>query len=104
MPQPCKVMARGKDDAPLLAPVDAGRGAAMPRRAALAHLDKDHRAVGRAHDEVDLAATPPRRPIIAREQAQSRSLQMGQGQVFGDRAPLPRRRARRAGSIAKELH
>lgn len=104
MPHPGQVVACGENDALAFAPIDAGRGAPMCCRAALAHLDKDHRTVGRAQDEVDFTATPTRRPIIAREQAQSRGLQMGQGQVFGDRAPLPRRGARRAGSIAKELH
>ena len=58
----------------------------MPRSGTLAHLDKHQGAVAGLHDEIDLAAAAPGRPIIAFEQAQARGLQMLQGPVFGRRA------------------
>lgn len=54
----------------------------------LAHLDKDHGAIRRRHDEIDFPAAAPRRPIIAFEQAQASGLQMLQGPVFGHRPRL----------------
>ena len=53
-------MPRRQDDAPLLEMRDAGARATVRGAAALAHLDKHQRAVGRAHDEVNLAATATR--------------------------------------------
>ena len=75
-------MARGKDDAPLLDGADAGSRTAMAVAATLAHLDKHHRAIGRAHDQVDFTTTAPGRPIIAHKKTQTVLLQVLQGSVF----------------------
>lgn len=66
----------------------------MAGRSTLAHLDKDHGAIASLHDQIDLAAPAPGRPIIALQQAQARGLQVLQGPVFG-------RRARLAGAAAQ---
>ncbi len=84
-----QVVARGQHDAPLLGRADAGRCAAMLRAHALAHLDEHQGAVASLHDQVDLAAAAPGRPIIALEQAQARGLQVLQGPVLGRRTGLP---------------
>ena len=74
------------DETALLGRPHARRGAAVPRVAALPHLDEDERAVAVAQDQVDLAAVPARAggdPIIARQQRQAVALQMGQGPFLG---------------------
>lgn len=78
-----QVVARGKDDALAFDRTDAGTGTAKVSPGAAAHLDEDQRAVSLAHDQVDLAATTPRRSIIALHQHQARSLQMRQRRIFG---------------------
>ena len=69
-----QVMACGKDDAPLLAKTDAGRRPAMACAGTFSDLYKRHGAVGLTHDQVNLPATAPRRPIIALKQRQARPL------------------------------
>ena len=54
----------------------------MAGAAAPAHLNKHHRAIARAHDQVNFAATTPRRPIIALKQAQAALTQVRQRSVF----------------------
>jgi hypothetical protein len=54
----------------------------MVAAAALAHLHKHHRAIGHLHDQVNFAAAPPGRPIIALQQAQTARLQKSQRLVF----------------------
>lgn len=75
-------MARRHHNAPLLDRPDAGRRPTMAHAAALAHLDEHQGAIARAHDQVNFSATPPRRPIIALQQAQTGLLQMAQCQVL----------------------
>ena len=79
-------MACRQHDTPLLDSAHTGRSPAMAGPGTLTHLDKDHGAVARLHDEINFAAAAPGRPIIAFEQAQARGLQMLQGPVFGRRA------------------
>ena len=81
-------MARSKHDALALDGTDAGGCTPMIACGAGTHLDKHRATVGVPHDQVDLAATAPGRPIIARQQPQSRLLQMTQGTVFGGIARL----------------
>ena len=84
----------------------AGPRATIARAAAAAHLDKHQRALGIAHDEVNLATAAPGRPIIALHQTQAGGLQTAQCLVFTGLAQLPgggRRRARCA-RIFKETH
>ena len=75
-------MARSPYHPGLLGRADAGGCAAEAGVGPLAHLDKDQGAPGLAQDQVDLAAAPPRRPIIARDEAQPGGAQMRQGAVF----------------------
>ena len=77
-------MLRGAHNAFLLYPSDAGRRAAVACVQALAHLHKHQRAIGSAHDQINLAAATPRCPIIARQQTQAPVLQILQGFVLGD--------------------
>jgi len=77
---------RGQGQAPLLDPGDAGAGATLAGLRTRAHLHEHQGAVGRAHDEVDLAAAPKRAardPIIALHQRQTLGLQVSAGAVFG---------------------
>jgi len=76
-------VARRAHDAPLLGGVNAGRSTAKGRAAAAAHFHKHHRAVACAHNQVDFAASTPRRLIIACQQAQTGGLQMRQRTFFG---------------------
>jgi hypothetical protein len=48
----------------------------MAGACALPHLDKDHRAIGFTHDQVDFSTASPRGPIIALKQFQSCLLKM----------------------------
>ena len=66
----------------LFHPSDAGRRAAVAWVQALTYLHKDQCSVGTAHDQINLAAATPRRPIIARQKAQTARLQIGQRLVF----------------------
>ena len=75
-------MARSEHNAALFGVADAATRAAKCAAGTLAHLHKHQRAVALGHDQVDFAATAPRRPIIALQQAQARRLQMRQGLVF----------------------
>ena len=83
-----QVMARGEDDAPLLDGADTGGGTAMAGTAPTAHLDKDHGAIGRAHDQVDFSTSASGRPIIALKKAQTMLLQVLQGSNFRHIADL----------------
>ena len=85
--QPQEVVARGEDDAPLLGPADAGGRAAEAAPRAGAHLHEHQRAVALAHDQVDLAAAAPGRPIIARDQAEPARAQVRERAILG-RIPL----------------
>jgi len=76
-------MACGKNNAPLFDPRDAGARAAVRAAGALAHFDKYQCAVGRAHDEVDLAAAASWRLEIALQQAQAACDQVLSGQRLG---------------------
>lgn len=78
-----KVVLRRAHNALLFDPPDAGSAAAMVRAQALAHFHKHQRAVGSAHDQINLAAAAPRCPIIARQQTQAPVLQKLQGFVLG---------------------
>ena len=64
-----EVMARSKDDSPLLDTAHTGRSSAMTGGGALTHLHKHGGPIRRMHDQVDFAATATGRPIIARQQA-----------------------------------
>ncbi len=75
-------MARGKNDASLLDGTNTRCRTAMARAAALAHLDKDRGAVGRAHDQVNFATAAPGRPIIALQKTQTVPLQELQRCIF----------------------
>ena len=76
-------MACGKNNAPLFDPRDAGARAAVRAAGALAHFDKHQCAVGRAHDEVDLAAAASGRLEVALQQAQAARGQVLSGQRLG---------------------
>ena len=76
-------MASGIDDAPLLDRADACAGTAVAIAAALANLDKDQRAVGFAHDQIDLAAAAAGRAKIRPQTAQAALLQMRAGKGLG---------------------
>lgn len=89
-----QIVARCEHDAAPLGRADARRCAAMARAAAPSHLDEHERAVGLAHDEIDLAAAAPRRSVIACDQPQPGRLQMCERAVFGRVAGLLRRRPR----------
>ena len=72
---------------------DAGPRTAVRGRPPLPDFDEHQRAVGLAHDEVDLAAArmrPARKPIIAPHQRQTLGLQVTAGAVFGLLAPYLR--------------
>lgn len=91
-------------DALALGRPHAGRSAPVARGRAPAHFHEHHRPVGRLHDEIDLAAATPRRPIIACQQPQPGGLQMAQGPLFGLQAGCTG--AERAGRcrFVKALH
>ena len=76
-------MASRIDDASLLDRADACASAAVALCAALANLDKDQRAVGFAHDQIDLAAAAAGRAKIRFEPAQAALLQMRAGKGLG---------------------
>ena len=76
-------MACGKNNAPLFDTRDAGARAAVRAAGALAHFDKYQCAVGRAHDEVDLAAAASWRFEVALQQAQAACGQVLSGQRLG---------------------
>ena len=78
-----QVMACGKNDAPLLGAADAGPRAAMRRLCPLTHFNKYQRAVGRAHDEVNLAAAASRRPVIRRDPSQTGANQISPRDSLG---------------------
>ncbi len=85
-----QIVTRGQHNTAAFARIDTARRPAIRRRvAAGAHLDKDQRAVGRAHDQVDLAAP---HPIITLDQPQAAGLQLGTGLRFC-RLPQTARRA-----------
>ncbi len=73
--------------------------AAPPWRGAgaLAHLDEDQRAVGLAHNQIDLATATSRRLEIALNQPQALALQMGKGRIFRRIAALLGAQGRRDG-------
>ena len=81
--QALQVMACGKNNSPLLDARDAGAGATVRGAGALAHFDKHQGAVGRAHDEVYLAAAASGRLEIALQQAQAACGQVLSGQRLG---------------------
>lgn len=98
-----QVMAGRQHEAFLLAHPHAGRSTAMCGAGTLAHLDKDHGPVTGLHDQVDLAATAPGRPIIALQQAQARGLQVLQGPVLG-RSPRLTGAAAQSCQLLEEPH
>ena len=83
-----QVMARRKNNAPLLERTDTGRRPAMAGALALAHFHENASAIRRAHDQVNFSAPAPRRPIIAHQQAQAVLLQIMQRSRFGGIARL----------------
>lgn len=103
-----QVVARGKHHPLLLDCTDAGTGTAKGIAAAAAHFHKHHRTATFAQDEVDLAPSAPRRPIIALQQLQALRLQIRQRLVFGSIAALAGggvcRSARGGGPFSKEFH
>ena len=103
-----QVVARRKNHPLLLDCTDAGARTAKGIAAATAHFHKHHRTVTFAQDEVDLAPSAPRRPIIALQQLQALRLQIRQRLVFGSIAALAGggvcRSARGGGPFSKEFH
>ena len=83
-PQPptAQIMLCCKHDSLLFAPGDAGQGAAMPLIGPPPHFHKHHRAIGLAHNQVNLATATTRCAVIACQQFQTTVLQIGQGLVF----------------------
>lgn len=77
-----KIVLRRPNNALLLDPAHAGRATAKLPGGTAAHLYENQSAVRRAHHQVNLAAATPRRPIIARQKAQTARLQIGQRLVF----------------------
>src|SRR5262245_447299 len=78
-PRARKIVARGDDEAGLLAAIDAVRGAAESLGAAQSHLGKDDR-VPVAQNEVDLA---PSAPVAAFDQLEPLVLQVCGGDPLG---------------------
>lgn len=84
-------MAGGQDNPPLFAWVYAGCRAAKIAATAQPHLDKHHRAIVLAHNQVDFATTTPWRAVIARQQLQALLRQEGASQCLSGRTtPLAR--------------
>jgi hypothetical protein len=54
----------------------------MARIGAAAHLDEHDGSIRGLHNQVDFAAAATGRPIIARDQPQTLTLQVCQGSVF----------------------
>ena len=79
--------ARAVIDRLLLGAADACSGAAVRRTGALADLNKHQGFVRRAHDQVNLAAAAPRRPIIGLDPSQARLGQPGHRRRFGRVTP-----------------
>ena len=76
-------------DAAALDPTHAGCCTALAALTAVTHLDEHHRAVGRAHDQIDLAPAPAWGSIIAHDQVQAMLTQMSQGLAFSQLAHRP---------------
>ena len=91
-------------NAPSLGGVNAAAGSAKLAAGAAAHFHKHHRAIARAQDEVYLAPTAPRRPIIALYQPPAPRQRVAQRRIFGMLA----RRARHSTGLrrlfSKETH
>jgi hypothetical protein len=81
-------MTRRKNNAPLLQCADTGSRPAVADTPALAHFDKQGRAVGCTHDQVNFSATALGRSIIALHKAQTDLLQVVQRGPFGRIAHL----------------
>jgi hypothetical protein len=79
---------RRQNNAPLLDDRDAARSATLTGAGTLANLHEDQRAVGLAHNQIDLATTTSRRLEIALDQPQALALQMDEGSIFGRIAAL----------------
>ena len=76
----------GPHQALLLERGHAGARSTLAGLGPRAHLHEHQGAIGLAHDEVDLTATPKRptgHPIIALHQRQTLGLQVTAGAVFG---------------------
>jgi hypothetical protein len=86
--EPLQKVPRRQNNAPLLDKRDAASGATLAGAGTLAHLHEDQRAVGLAHNQIDLATSTPRRLEIALNQPQALTLQMGKGRIFGHIAAL----------------
>ncbi len=81
-----QVVARGQHQAALFEPRHTRTGASLTGLRAGPHLHEHQGALGRAHDEVDLATPavwPAGDPIIALHQRQTLGLQVSAGAVFG---------------------
>lgn len=86
-----QIVLGGVDQALLFPERDAGRRAAVRHAGPRAHLDEDQRAVGRAHDEVDLTGAARGTggdSIIPLQQRQARALQMRERRVLARQADL----------------
>ncbi len=80
--KPHQIVARRKNDTPLLQGADAGSSATVASAAAPAHLYKHQRAITRSHDQVNFAAATSRGPIIALKKAQAARTQVRERSVF----------------------
>jgi hypothetical protein len=78
-----QVMPGREYDASLFDGPDARRRAAERAARSLPHLHKHQRSRRIAHDEVDFAATAPRRPIIARQQLETGGREMRERAILG---------------------
>lgn len=79
MRQLLQIVLCGVDDAALLAAMHAGSRATVGLACAQAHLNKNKRAIGRAHNRINLSPAPAGRFVIARQQRQALLLQPGDG-------------------------
>ena len=86
--QPQQEVPGSENDPPLLDGADTGGRATERRIGPAPDFDKDQRAVPLAQHQVDFAAAPARRPIIAGHQPQARRFEMRERQRLGGVAGL----------------
>ncbi len=86
--QPQQEVPGGEDDPALFDGADAGGRPAERRAGPPPDLDEHQGAIALTQHQVDFAAAPARRPIIAGHQPQARGLEVRERQVLGGIAGL----------------